>query len=143
MLQGSGTEHMRIESDGDTFIGKSAAGVNTAGHELRSNGLTVHTVSGNTVMEINRTTNTGILVAFNADGSAKGSISTDGSSTAYNTSSDYRLKENVVYDWDATTRLKQLKPARFNFITDDTNTPVDGFLAHEAQGDSSRSNHRY
>jgi hypothetical protein len=61
-----------------------------------------------------------------------GSISTSGSATAYNTSSDYRLKENVVYDWDATTRLKQLKPARFNFIAD-ADTTVDGFLAHEAQ----------
>ena len=58
-------------------------------------------------------------------------ILTDGSSTAYNTSSDYRLKENVDYTWDATTRLKQLKPARFNFIADDTNTLVDGFIAHE------------
>jgi hypothetical protein len=37
----------------------------------------------------------------------------------------------VDYTWDATTRLKQLKPARFNFIADDTNTLVDGFLAHE------------
>jgi len=49
------------------------------------------------------------------------------------TSSDYRLKENVVYDWDATTRLKQLKPARFNFISDGTDLTQDGFLAHEAQ----------
>jgi hypothetical protein len=32
---------------------------------------------------------------------------------------------------DATTRLKQLKPKRFNFIADDTNTLIDGFLAHE------------
>jgi hypothetical protein len=61
-----------------------------------------------------------------------GYISTDGSGTTYGTSSDYRLKENVDYTWDATTRLKQLKPARFNFIADDTNTLVDGFLAHEA-----------
>ena len=38
----------------------------------------------------------------------------------------------MVYDWDATTRLKQLKPARFNFIAD-ADTTVDGFLAHEAQ----------
>ena len=38
---------------------------------------------------------------------------------------------DVDYTWDATTRLKQLKPARFNFIIDDTNTLVDGFLAHE------------
>ena len=59
-----------------------------------------------------------------------GSITTSGTATAYNTSSDYRLKENVVTDWDATTRLKQLKPSRFNFI-DDADTTVDGFLAHE------------
>ena len=52
-------------------------------------------------------------------------------SVSYNTSSDYRLKENVDYDFDATSRLKQLKPARFNWIKDETNTLVDGFLAHE------------
>ena len=62
-----------------------------------------------------------------------GTIRTNGSATAFNTSSDYRLKENVSYSWDATTRLKQLKPARFNFISDETNTLVDGFLAHEVQ----------
>ena len=61
-----------------------------------------------------------------------GRITTTGSSTSYGTSSDYRLKENVDYTWDATTRLKQLKPARFNFISD-ADTTVDGFLAHEAQ----------
>ena len=55
------------------------------------------------------------------------------SSTQYNTSSDYRLKENVDYTWDATTRLNNLRPCRFNFIVDETNTLVDGFLAHEAQ----------
>jgi hypothetical protein len=64
-----------------------------------------------------------------------GTVSTSGSSTAYNTTSDYRLKENVTYDWDATTRLKQLKPARFNFITD-ADTTVDGFLAHEVSHDT-------
>ena len=61
-----------------------------------------------------------------------GRISTNGSSTSYTTSSDYRLKENVITEWDATTRLKQLKPSRFNFIAD-ANTTVDGFLAHEVQ----------
>ena len=68
----------------------------------------------------------------NASKTHVGSISSNGSATAYNTSSDYRLKENVDYTWDATTRLKQLKPARFNFIGDADKT-VDGFLAHEAQ----------
>jgi len=60
-----------------------------------------------------------------------GSITVADSATAFNTSSDYRLKENVSYAWDATTRLKQLKPARFNFISDSSNTLLDGFLAHE------------
>jgi len=59
-----------------------------------------------------------------------GTIKTSGTSTSFNTSSDYRLKANVNYDWDATTRLKQLKPARFNFISD-ADTTLDGFLAHE------------
>ena len=64
-------------------------------------------------------------------GTVVGSVTSSGSTTSYNTSSDYRLKENVDYTWDATTRLKQLKPARFNWISDETNTLVDGFLAHE------------
>ena len=68
---------------------------------------------------------------FKRNNSSVGSISATNSSTSFNTSSDYRLKENVTYDWDATTRLKQLKPARFNWIKDDTNTLVDGFIAHE------------
>jgi hypothetical protein len=61
-----------------------------------------------------------------------GNISTSGTATAYNTSSDYRLKENVVSMSGATERLKQLKPSRFNFIAD-PDTTVDGFLAHEVQ----------
>ena len=64
------------------------------------------------------------------DGTEVGNVTIGFSSTAFNTSSDYRLKENVTYTWDATTRLKQLKPARFNF-KDDTSDLVDGFLAHE------------
>ena len=74
----------------------------------------------------------GTMIAFlNSGNTEVGSIKSTGSATAFNTSSDYRLKENVDYDWDATTRLKQLKPARFNWIADDTNTLEDGFLAHE------------
>ena len=69
------------------------------------------------------------MAFFNTNGEV-GSITTAGTSTAFNTSSDYRLKENVSYDFDATTRLKQLKPARFNFIAD-ADTTVDGFIAHE------------
>jgi hypothetical protein len=60
-----------------------------------------------------------------------GSIVTNASATAYNTSSDYRLKENVVPMTGSIDRLKDLKPSRFNFKAD-TDKTVDGFLAHEA-----------
>ena len=66
---------------------------------------------------------------YNANGQA-GSITTNGSATAYNTSSDYRLKENQVVISDGITRVKTLKPYRFNFKKDPTKT-VDGFFAHE------------
>ena len=68
---------------------------------------------------------------YNGNG-VVGRIVTSGTSTAYNTSSDYRLKENVVDMTGAIDRVKQLSPKRFNFISD-ADTTVDGFLAHEAQ----------
>jgi len=62
-----------------------------------------------------------------------GSINITGTgSVAYNTSSDYRLKENEVAISDGITRLKTLKPYRFNFKAAPSTT-VDGFFAHEAQ----------
>ena len=69
------------------------------------------------------------LSFFNPNGRV-GYISTSGSSTGYHTSSDYRLKENAVAISDGITRLKTLKPYRFNFKTDASVT-VDGFFAHE------------
>jgi len=71
-----------------------------------------------------------ISFAHTTNGGEVGSIKTASSSTNYDTTSDYRLKENVIYDFDATSRLKQLKPVRFNFKIDKDKT-VDGFLAHE------------
>jgi hypothetical protein len=73
----------------------------------------------------------GHVTFINGNGTV-GSIVTASSATSYNTSSDYRLKENVVSISGATERLKQLKPSRFNFIAD-ADTTVDGFLAHEVQ----------
>ena len=81
-------------------------------------------------IETHLTTSRNLFSFVNGNGTV-GTISTNSSSTSYNTSSDYRLKENVDYTFDATARLKQLKPARFNWIADDTNTLIDGFIAHE------------
>ena len=71
-------------------------------------------------------------VVFSNPNGQIGGVFVSGSATSYVTSSDYRLKTEVTYDWDATTRLKQLKPARFKWIADgDDAVFVDGFLAHE------------
>jgi hypothetical protein len=83
-------------------------------------------------MALRRLTDDGAIVNFvAANNNAVGSISVTGSATAYNTSSDYRLKENVVPMTGSIDRLKALKPSKFNFISDPLKI-VDGFLAHEA-----------
>jgi hypothetical protein len=53
--------------------------------------------------------------------------------TSYNTTSDYRLKKDVVDIVDGISRIRQLKPKRFKFIDDPDETLFDGFLAHEVQ----------
>jgi hypothetical protein len=79
----------------------------------------------------------GIYLAYfypNKDlsGAPVGSISQDGFVTSYNTTSDYRLKENVAPLTGAINRLNQLQVRRFNFIANPGKT-VDGFIAHEVQ----------
>ena len=74
---------------------------------------------------------TGKAISFcGNDDSEEGSIVIGTTATIYNTSSDYRLKENEVAISNGITRLKQLKPYRFNFKKDKSVT-VDGFFAHE------------
>jgi len=113
------TERMRIISNGFVLIGTTTNG--GEGFSFGSTGfLTHHRASGAAQS----------MVGYKNGGNFVGEVRTSTTATSYITSSDYRLKENVTYDWDATTRLKQLKPARFNFIIDPNKT-VDGFLAHE------------
>jgi len=69
-------------------------------------------------------------IAFRNPNGTVGYINTNGSATSYLTSSDYRLKDNVTDLTSAITRIKTLKPKRFNFKSTPDET-VDGFLAHE------------
>lgn len=88
--------------------------------------------NGGPAMYLRRRTSNGTIIDLRRDTASVGTISVTTTATAYNTSSDYRLKENVVDIADGITRVKQLAPKRFNFIAD-ADTTVDGFLAHEAQ----------
>tara|TARA_R100001129_G_scaffold139827_1_gene101035 strand:- start:49 stop:1401 length:1353 start_codon:yes stop_codon:yes gene_type:complete len=134
------TERMRITSDGVVCIGTTTA--NTNGDTLtiaKGSGDLVslsRTGTGNArVLSIQSGRATGsttanMIVFDNASGSAVGTIQSTNTSTSFNTSSDYRLKENAVAISDGITRLKTLKPYRFNFKADASIT-VDGFFAHE------------
>jgi hypothetical protein len=128
-VTGSGTSDlsMQIGTDGTVLINTtSTLGAGQGVLHLKGK-------SANTVCVVQVASNGERGLDFrNSSGTEVGSISVNSSSTAYNTSSDHRLKENVTADWDATTRLKQLNPVRFNFIAD-ADTTVDGFLAHEVQ----------
>jgi len=125
---GSNSERMRIDSSGDVLINTTTLqGVGGLSFQVGGNGVS---------LQNNTTTGAGNnheYQVFRRNSSQIGSITMNGTTAvSYNTSSDYRLKENVVTDWDATTRLKQLRPSRFNFIAESDRT-VDGFLAHEVE----------
>ena len=60
-------------------------------------------------------------------------IQSNSTTITYGTGSDYRMKENQVDISDGITRVKQLKPYRFNWKSDyGGGDKVDGFFAHEA-----------
>jgi len=135
-VETAGAERMRIDSSGRLLVGRTSTSgdVTNSGTIVNPAGKTIITNNGdsaqNMVLAHYNSVGSPVAIEFYRNSSVVGSITKSTSSTAYNTSSDYRLKENVVTDWDATTRLKQLKPSRFNFIAD-ADTTVDGFLAHE------------
>jgi len=130
----AGSERMNIDTNGFLNIGDPDV---TGQFQVKGGGFIIsgETTAGtnsSAVYSSKRSAN-GIQFRFTQSSTVCGDITTNGSAVTYGSNSDYRLKENVSYDFDATTRLKQLKPARFNFIVDETNTLIDGFIAHEVQ----------
>lgn len=121
-------ERMRLNSSGYLGIGA----VNRLDHGGIFFRPSVTAGAGEISFNRANTGSTSFPITFYSDGGIVGSITYTNVATSYNTSSDYRLKENVVDLDGAITRVKQLLPKRFNFIVD-ADTTVDGFLAHEAQ----------
>ncbi len=140
-IGGSLADRMLINYSGNVGIGTTSPNetltiINSASHStspcyIKANGSNNIRVLG--LQSLRAATSGGIagsfIEFFKANGSAIGSV-TGENSISYNTTSDYRLKENVVAISDAITRLKTLKPSRFNWIANPSTT-VDGFLAHE------------
>jgi hypothetical protein len=122
-LQTAGAERARITSSGELLVGTASALVNPGQLMLKAASPNV-----GVVIEVPSTSSYGQVYFRNPNGLV-GSIATNGSSTSYNTSSDYRLKEDWVAVADASTRVNALKPVNFAWKADGSR--VDGFLAHE------------
>jgi hypothetical protein len=131
----NGSERARIDASGNLLVGTTSSAAiagSIDGIELRSaSTVIVAARSNDSVIFASRRGSDGELATFRRDTTTVGSISVTASATAYNTSSDYRLKEDVQPMVGSVDRLMALKPVNFAWKVDGSR--VDGFLAHEAQ----------
>ncbi len=141
-----GSEKMRLHSTGALSVGTSPSQTYWSGataaffESTAQNTVTIsHSGGGNNYPltirnnRVNAGTGGYMLIFFGASAILQGSIISNNGSTSYNSGSDYRLKENIVDISDGITRVKQLQPRRFNWISDSNKTVQDGFIAHELQ----------
>jgi hypothetical protein len=133
------TERMSINSVGDVLIGTNTfpgsgltngvAYVFGVGTDQRAS---FNANNGNNVMNINQTfpdTVSRGQIYFYRQSTFVGSITSTNSATAYNTSSDYRLKENIAPMTGALAKVTQLKPCTYKWKVDGSDG--QGFIAHE------------
>lgn len=118
----AGVESARIDSSGYLLVNQTS---NATSSYVQIKGaqpaLSVENTSTGSVSQI---------IIRNPNGTV-GSISTSGSSTAYNTSSDYRLKNTIVPMTGALAKIALLKPCTYKWNVDGSNG--QGFIAHELQ----------
>tara|TARA_R100000654_G_scaffold73796_1_gene107117 strand:- start:446 stop:1882 length:1437 start_codon:yes stop_codon:yes gene_type:complete len=135
----SPSEVGRFNFDGDFLVanvdgvGTWYNGVSGVGFGYSPNGYGA-IVRGGTNTPLYVSTNSqgaGGFIEFSQNGAARGSITYNGSSTLYNASSDYRLKENATPIQNALSKINLLNPINFDWKESGDNS--DGFLAHEAQ----------
>lgn len=126
-------ERARIDADGRLLVGTTSPLGATSRHEFRATTSTVWPLTANGVdrgLLVRNSASSGFFAYFeNSGGTNVGSISYSGSSTAYNTSSDYRLKQDRQPVENALARLLAVPVC--NFAWKSTGARTDGFMAHE------------
>jgi len=130
----SGNERMRIDSSGTVLIAKTSSSDTVAGIVFgNGSGDRVFTVGSGASwgVMVNRQGDDGKAINFRRANTDVGSINVTASATSYNTSSDYRLKENIAPMTGALDKVAQLKPVTYKWKSDGSDG--EGFIAHELQ----------
>ena len=131
---GTVIEHMRIDSSGRVGINSAAsASIRFRVSESTASTYSAYLTSNNYNIYSGLSATAGYQMVFSTTNysASAGTIHSSGTTTSYNTSSDYRLKENVQPLTDGINKLKQLKPSHWTWTQD--GKYGEGFIAHEAQ----------
>jgi hypothetical protein len=127
------TQAMTLDASGRLFVGKTSSSAANTGCELQTgtggNAASVFTADAGSASIMNRLTSDGTIIDFRRQTVSVGSISVTTTATAYNTSSDYRLKESAQPLVGGLARVNALKPSAYKWKAN--GSAGEGFLAHE------------
>jgi hypothetical protein len=124
---GSYAERMRITEGGGTRFQCQ----NFAAQPSATNfGVEINNTNASSVF-FGQGTGTESQITFGNTNGVRGSIQTNATNTVYNTTSDYRLKENIAPMTGALAKVSQLKPSTYTWKVDGSDG--QGFIAHELQ----------
>jgi hypothetical protein len=125
-VSGTVAERMRIDPGGGVRINNTSDATFSA--QLNTQ-FTTGVQCGMYLKVTDTSASQSMMIFGNTNNDAVGSIATNGAATAFNTSSDYRLKQDITPMTGALAKVALLKPVNYKWKFD--GSEGEGFIAHE------------